>query len=105
MPIINRVHIAVTLKKLITIFLLFALVGHAVDYFHTIAPEVSYFQEADEKCEKNDDEKKVKDCILSVSAFFAALQQPTNIDGYFCVHRLSPVLDLLQPPPDLTRNI
>ena len=94
-------HLAATLKRLITILLLFALAGQTFSYFHTSDCEVSYLQEADDKGKKGGEEKKAKECILNPSDNGAELSQPATIDSYSCIARISPVLDLLKPPPDV----
>lgn len=78
------------------------LAGHTLEYFHNQHSVVSCLQEADDSCEKSSEEKKAKECILDISHSRAALAHHTVFDSYSCVPGLSPVLDLLKPPPDVT---
>ena len=95
-------HLAATLKKLLTILLLIILAGQTSGYFHAQTHEVSFMQEADEKGEKGAEEKYEKEYVSYMSLCKTELLSKKAFGFYCCDPSLSPVEDLLTPPPDVT---
>jgi hypothetical protein len=95
-------HLAATLKKLITILLLIVLAGQSSGYFHTNGTEISFMQGTDEKDEKGGKEKQDKE--------FATCEYSHNkvdsLQNIFATYSsdlgASSIFDLPTPPPDST---
>ena len=98
----NTAHLAATLNKLITILLLIILAGQTSGYYHAQTYEISFMQEADEKGEKSVEEKHEKEYVSYTSHCKTGLQLKKDFGGYFCDLSVSPVLDHLTPPPDVS---
>lgn len=72
-----------------------------MEYFHMKDSGVTYFQEADERCEKCSEEKKAKECTICTFDSRPMLSQRATFNRYSSIPGLWPVLDLLKPPPEV----
>jgi hypothetical protein len=89
-------------KKLLAILLLITLAAQTSGYFHPEKEVISIMQESDDKGEKCGEEKKEKE-FPSCSSIINNIVSAKRPSGYHsCKPRLSPILDHLTPPPDVT---
>jgi D-ribose pyranose/furanose isomerase RbsD len=93
-------HLADTLKKLLTILLLLAMTVTVSVFFYTEIQEVSFLQEADDEGEKNGEEKIEKEYALHATLKKREVSEKRIFRSYSCNPGLSPILDHLKPPPD-----
>lgn len=94
-------HLAATLKKLLTILLLLILAGSSSGYFHDTSYEVSCMQETEEKVEKSSEEKSDNEYLFHTSRRKPGLAEKKAFFSYSCNQGLFPVLDRIAPPPDV----
>jgi len=95
-------HLAATLKKLFTILLLIVLAGQTFGYFHAKIEGISFMQEAEDKVEKNGEEKNEKEYVSLTFLSKPAICTKGSFTSYSCKPVVSPLPEQLTPPPDVT---
>ena len=101
-PIRISCQLAASLKKLLTILLLLILAGQIPGLIHTKGYETGFILEAEEKGEKNGEDKSEKKFFPHHNYHNEDLPVKRSYDLHSCDLFLSHVLDLHTPPPDLS---
>jgi hypothetical protein len=96
----NALHLAGTLKKLLTILLLFVMIVKVSVCFYSETHEVTFLQEADEKGEKSGEDKKEKEYVLNATLKKPEPSEKAIFGFHSCDPGIFPILDHVTPPPD-----
>ena len=94
-------HLAGTLKKLLTILILITLAGQTSGCFHSNADDISFMKEAKDKGEKCGEDKNEKENVSLTFLSKPELCIKRSFSSYSCKPGLSPLLEDLTPPPDV----
>ena len=97
----NALHLACSLKKLLTILILITLAGQTCGCFHSKADDISLMKEAEDKGEKGSENKNEKEYVSLIYLGKPELHSKRSFSSYSCKPYVSPLLEDLTPPPDV----